>query len=154
MLDELRARMIAHLSQHCAGVLSAAGAPGAWAMPVRYRSRGLEVDCLLPRWADAGYHLQQNPHAVLVIQETNGSTGQRWLQYRGIAQPVTSPDWKEWLTGETPTALADGLYLVVHLTPERIDLIDESRGWGARETLEIVKDEGGRRKDEGNEAIS
>jgi len=29
------------------------------------------------------------------------------------------------------------LYLVIHVTPQRIDLFDESRGWGARETLEL-----------------
>jgi len=29
------------------------------------------------------------------------------------------------------------LYLVVRVTPERIDLFDERWGWGARETLKL-----------------
>ena len=31
----------------------------------------------------------------------------------------------------------DELYLVVRVTPRRIDLLDENRGWGARETLDL-----------------
>ncbi|MCZ7571030.1 MAG: hypothetical protein M5U01_20990 [Ardenticatenaceae bacterium] len=30
----------------------------------------------------------------------------------------------------------DALYLVVRVTPRRIDLVDEDLGWGAQETLE------------------
>jgi hypothetical protein len=29
------------------------------------------------------------------------------------------------------------LYYVIRVTPEQIDLFDESQGWGVRETLEI-----------------
>jgi hypothetical protein len=46
----------------------------------------------------------------------------RWLQYRGIARIGDSTDER---------------YVTIHITPQHIDLIDESRGWGARETYEI-----------------
>ncbi len=144
MLDELRERMAACLAQHQVGVLSTAGSGGAWVMPVRYRplagtcgSHGLEVDCLLPRWADVAYHLEQDPRVMLVVQDTS-APALRWLQVRGTARPVEKPDWAGLLPEEThATVPPDSLYLVVRVTPERIDLLDESRGWGVRETLDL-----------------
>ncbi|OGO40655.1 MAG: hypothetical protein A2Z04_04985 [Chloroflexi bacterium RBG_16_57_9] len=135
MLDKLRDQISAYLAHHDVCILSTAGTEGAWAMPVRYRSRGLEVECLVPRWADVAYYLEQDPRVLLVIQAC-GNDSLRWLQYRGRARPVSAPNWVEWSPGRVSPALADDLYLVVHVTPERIDLFDESRGWGARETLE------------------
>jgi len=46
----------------------------------------------------------------------------RWLQYRGTAHIADSTDER---------------YATIHIVPERIDLIDEDRGWGVRETLDI-----------------
>ncbi len=42
-------------------------------MPARYRSRGLEVAYLLPHWADVAYHLEQDPRAMLVVQNDSVS---------------------------------------------------------------------------------
>ncbi len=164
MLNELRHRMAAYLAQHTICILSTAGTQGAWAMPVRYRPRqgtfgrqGLEVECLVPRWADVAYQLEQNPHVLLVIPSqisdcglriADGQTaphsalrtpqfsGLRWLQIAGTAEVVTAPDWAEWLPGRTFPASPDELYLVIRVTPARMDLFDESQGWGTRETLE------------------
>jgi hypothetical protein len=112
-------------------------------MPVRYRNVGLEVDCLLPRWADVAYYIEQDPHVLLVILDsppTGGGEpggGLRWLQYRGTAQPISSPDWDRLLPEGTPRVRPEERYVAIRITPERIDLIDESYGWGARETLDL-----------------
>jgi len=136
MLEKLRDQIASYLSHHEVCILSTTGAQEAWAMPVRYRSRGLEVECLVPRWADVAYHLEQNPHVLLIIQ-TCYASGLRWLQIQGLARPVAAPDWDQllprWASGVPP----GDLYLVVRVTPERIDLVDESQGWGVRETLEL-----------------
>lgn len=111
-----------------------------WAIPVRYRTKNLELDCLVPRWADAAYYVEQSPDVLLVILSAlpSGIDDRLcWLQYRGTAQPVATPDWSGLLPKGESLALAADLYLVFHLVPERIDLLDESQGWGARETLEI-----------------
>ena len=122
MLDELRGRIAAFLSQNTVCVISTSGCFGAWAVSAQYQNRGLELDCLLPRWSDALYHLEQDPHAlVIVLDEHSGHS--RWLQYRGIAK--------------VNALSADERYVALHIAPERIDLIDESRGWGARETLDF-----------------
>jgi hypothetical protein len=73
---------------------------------------------------------------VLVIQGCHAA-GLRWLQIQGLARPVAAPDWDELLPRWGSAAPPGDLYLVVHVTPERIDLFDESRGWGARETLKL-----------------
>ena len=137
MLDELRERMTAYLAEHQVCILSTTGAEGAWAMPVRYRNHGLEVDCLLPRWSDAAYHLEQDPRVMLVFLDA-ATNSLRWLQVLGTARPVENPDWTGLLPEGSPTAIPpDDLYLVVRVTPWRIDLLDESLGWGVRETLDL-----------------
>ncbi len=144
MVDELRGRMAAYLSEHRVCVISTSGARDAWAMPVPYRNRSLEVDCLLPRWADAIYHLEQNSQVLLIIHDpplsplSGGSGGGlRWLQYRGTAQPIASPDWDRLLPEGASNVRPEERYAAMRVTPERIDLIDEGRGWGARETLDL-----------------
>jgi len=139
--DELRARLADYLSQHRAGVLSTAGSVGAWATLVRYHSHDLEIDCLVPSWADAAYYLEQDPRVLLVItsppQARGSEGGLRWLEVRGTARPVADPDWAALLLDERPDARPADRYRVVRVTPQRLDLFDESRGWGVRETLEL-----------------
>lgn len=140
--DEPRKRIASFLAHQRTGVISTTAAPGVWAMPVWYRllpetagSRSLEVECLVPRWADVAHHLTQEPRVVLIVQSSSGA-GLRWLQIQGTAQPVEAPDWAGLLPRWVSTVQPDALYLVVRVTPTRIDLIDEDLGWGVQETVE------------------
>lgn len=135
-MNELRDRIAAYLDKHRVCIISTSGKVGAWAMPAWYRSRGLEVECLVPRWADVTYHLEQNPQALLIIHDPE-SMRLRWLQYRGSAQPISSPDWSQLSPEGTSGVRPEEQYVAFRMMPERIDLIDESRGWGARETLDL-----------------
>ena len=122
MIDELRERIVAYLSQNQVCVISTSGTLGAWSVTAQYHNRGLELECRVPRWSDALYHLEQDPHAlVTILDDTSNSF--RWMQFRGIARIDAS--------------VADDRFVAILITPERIDLIDETRGWGARETLEV-----------------
>jgi hypothetical protein len=134
VLDQLRDQIATYLADHHICVISALG---ACAMPARYRSDGLKVDCLVPRWSEVAYALEQDARAALVIADAP-SDGARWLEVRGSASIVASPEWKGWRLDSTRhgVPLAD-LYLVVRVTPQRMDLVDETRGWGARETVEM-----------------
>ena len=129
MFDQLRDRFTRYLSDHQMGILSTTGGGNAWAMPIRYYSQGLSLTCLIPRWADIAYHLEQNP-TVLVIIPTDESC---WLQYLATAQLADPQALAEIL----PAMTLDARYVVAYLTPQRLDLIDERRGWGSRETLEL-----------------
>jgi len=110
-------------------------------MPVRYRpasgpsvGRRLEVDCLVPRWADVAHHLSQSARALLIVQAHSGP-GLRWVQVRGMARPVEAPNWARLLPRWASTVPPNELYQVVRVAPSRIDLIDEDLGWGMQETL-------------------
>ena len=111
-------------------------------MPVWYRldsgssrNHNLEVDCLVPHWADIAHQLTRSSRVVLIIQASPGA-GLRWLQIQGEARPVEAPNWPGLLPHWISSVHPDGLYLVVRVTPSRIDLIDEDLGWGVQETLE------------------
>lgn len=131
MFDQLRDRLIRYLSSHQMGVISTMGGGNAWAMPIRYYSQGLSLVCLIPRWADVAYHLEQAP-TVLIIIPTDETC---WLQYLATAQ-IAAPNRQAPIESLPLTAL-DPRYVIAHLTPHRIDLVDEQRGWGSRETLEL-----------------
>ena len=122
MLDELRERITAYLAQNQVCVISTSGCQGAWSVTAHYQNHGLELDCRVPHWSDAVYHLEQDPHVLVIVLEAQ-SDSTRWLQYSGVARIDSSA--------------ADDRYAVVHITPERVDLVDESQGWGARETLDL-----------------
>lgn len=152
MQDQLRDRMAAYLAAHSIGILSTAASHGAWAMPVRYHplpaapgNHELEVACLVPRWADVAYYIEQDPRVLFVVHDPppsllpGGIAGgwSRWLQIEGTAEAVAAPDWSALLPDWASTAPPDDLYLALRVAPTRLDLFDEGRGWGARETLEL-----------------
>ncbi len=124
MIDELRDRIVTYLSQNQVCVISTSGRQGAWSVTAQYQNLGLELECRVPRRSDAIYHLAQDPHVLVIILDAQ-SNSSRWLQYRGIAR--------------IDSAAAGDRYIAVHLTPERVDLMDESRDWGARETLDVKR---------------
>ncbi len=143
MLDQLRAQMAAFLAAHEVCILSTSGVRGAWAMPARYRpalgacgSRGLEVDCLIPRWADVAYFVERDPNVLLLIGDAK-APATRWLQIEGTVYAMADPDWAQWLPVWSSPAPPAELYLLLRVTPRRVELFDAARGWGAREGVEL-----------------
>ncbi|RMF30011.1 MAG: pyridoxamine 5'-phosphate oxidase family protein [Chloroflexi bacterium] len=140
MLDKLYDQVVACLAAHRTCVISVASPEGGQAALVRYRNRGLEVDCLLPRWSDVVYYLQQDPRVSLVVQEEEGRL--RWLRGWGLAQIVSRPDWDGWALGNNAGATLQDLYVVVRVVLRRVDLLDEEQGWGVLGTWERSKADG------------
>ena len=137
MFNPLRERLAACLARQHVCVLSTNGPGGVWAIPVHCRSHGLEMDCLVPRWADAAFYLEQDSRVLLIFHAAEADS-LRWLQYRGTAQPLAEPDWTAWLPEMAAGNRPEERYLAVHVRPSRIDLIDESQGWGVLESLEFA----------------
>lgn len=131
MQDELRDRIKTFLDLHRVGVLSTSGSPGTWAVFCHRGDRGMEVICLLPAWADVSYYIEQDPQVQIVILDLEESR-LRWLLINGKARPV--PYHAQAGAGAEPPRER---LIAFCITPSRIDLFDESRGWGARETLEF-----------------
>jgi len=139
---ERRERVATFLAHQRTGVISADATQGMWAMPVWYRpasgpsgDQDLQVECLVPRWADVAHHLSKKAEVLLIVQAPSGA-GLRWAQIRGTARPVDAPDWARLLPRWVSRVQPAELYLVVRVAPSRIDLIDEDLGWGVQETLE------------------
>lgn len=132
MMEKLRDEAVRMLNACQSGVLGADGGGSPQALPVRFVAHGLTVDCLLPRWHDLAYWLEAGAEAVLLVQPEGG---RRWLSLRGQAAPVPAPDWAAILPGMRN---ASDLYLAVRLAPARVELVDEGRAWGARETLDLL----------------
>jgi len=135
MLDELRDRIASFLDARQTAVLCAWGWGQPWALPVRYRRQALEITCLLPAWAGIGTALDDDDGVLLIVQDAQASET-RWLQYQGKAIICDELDWAAW--GLPPKGLPQNRYTVLCLIPRRIDLIDEARGWGFRETLDLA----------------
>ncbi len=134
MLAQLREEVATRLARHQHCLLSTGGSPGVWAIPVRCRSTGLDVECAVPRWSDPTHHLSDDPEVLLVFPDRGAPAG-AWLQYRGRSAPVPSPDWRQLLPESIDRP--EERYLVVRVTPDRIDVVDESSGWGIRDSIEI-----------------
>jgi len=121
VLEELRDRVTTYLSRNRVCVITTNGSGGAWAVAAQYRNDGLLLNCRVPRWYDAIYHLELDPRTIVIVVDEQ-LTQLRWLEYRGTAQIVDSSDQR---------------YVDVRIAPERVDLIDEMHGWGARESLDV-----------------
>ena len=119
MLEQLRDRVTEYLSQNRNCVITTNGCNGAWAASASYENSGLTLHCRLPRWSDVVFHIEQDPQVLVIIQ---GDTSLCWLQFRGTAKFADAPE---------------AGYVTVRIIPQRIDLFDENRGWGARETLDL-----------------
>jgi hypothetical protein len=140
--NEQRKEFATFLAHQRTCIISTIASQGVWAMPVWYRptsgassSRALEMDCLVPRWADIAHHLAKTAEVLLIVQASSG-VGLRWLQIRGTAQPVEAPNWSRLLPRWASKVQPDALYQVVRVSPSRIDLFDEDLSWGVQGTLE------------------
>ena len=133
LLEELRGQFTSFLSKHGVCVISTSGMVGIWAMPALCVNRDLIVECLLPGWADINYHIEQDPRVLLIIYDSNV----RWMQYWGTARLIPAPDWGRLSSAAAPGVGLNDRYVAIRVAPQRIDLVDESKGWGARETLDF-----------------
>ncbi|HEU5100937.1 MAG TPA: hypothetical protein VFU22_18045 [Roseiflexaceae bacterium] len=134
-IDQLYDVLEACLSGSHAGLLSVPDIPGVAPLPVHYQSRQLAVTCLIPRWSDLAEALQHQSTALIIPASPDP---QCWLQYQGQVRLVSAAAWGS-VPGGLTAQQANERFLVVALIPQRLDLFDEQRGWGARETLDLAR---------------
>ena len=109
-----------------------------YALPVRFRVRGAVVECRVPTWSGVGDLLEETGEVTLVAaEETGRDPCLRWLFIRGSAAVVPHPDWQGLVPPRPQRLATDDLYQLVRVEPKRIELIDEQRGWGVRETIDL-----------------
>jgi hypothetical protein len=109
---EQRKRIASFLAHQRTGIISTIASQGIWAMPVWYRPHSGPSD-------------SPGPEVDCLVP--------RWSDVAHVLAQASKvlliPRW-------LPTVQPGALYLVVRVTPSRIDLIDEELGWGVQETLE------------------
>ena len=140
---EQKARIAHCLAGHDTCVISTTRTQGIGAVPVRCHTdsklssgEDLAVDCLVPRWTDVAHYLANRERTVALIMQMPSNEGLRWLQIRGMARRLAVPDWGRLLPDRAAALLPESAYVVVRVIPQRIDLVDESLGWGIQETVE------------------
>lgn len=118
------------------GARAAVLSVGQYALPVFFRIRESAVECRVPTWTGIGDLLEEHGEVLLVIVTETGPC-LRWFFLRGPAAPVADPDWEGLQPPAAGRVSANDLYLLLRITPKRMELIDEQHGWGYRETADL-----------------
>lgn len=136
MYHELRQQMNQFLAAHHTCILSCACEQGSGSLPVNYINHGLKLVCLLPRWADVVFYLENNPQVtVLVIERCEPPF--RWLQLNGAVNWVDNlylPYTAGWAYR---LEFRPESHRLIAIDPVHFKLVDESLGWGPWATLDL-----------------
>lgn len=113
---------------------------GRYALPVRFRIRESRLECQVPTWSGMGDLLEAagtDPLEVTLVAVEEAEPHLRWLFVRGPAVLVPDPDWEELHVAAGGSVSTGDLYQLLRIVPKRIELADERRGWGYRETMDL-----------------
>ncbi len=107
-----------------------------YAIPVRCRVNGPAVECVVPTWSDVGALLEACNDVTLVAAAQKESA-LLWVFARGHAYTVAGAAFDGFALPDKAAMETGDLYQVLRVEPRRIELVDERRGWGCRETLDL-----------------
>jgi hypothetical protein len=108
-----------------------------YALPVRFRVRGAFVECGVPTWSGIG-ELPEKAEQVTLTAVTSSGDDLYWLFIRGPGYVINDPDWEGLVPYERSLVDPGDLYRLLQIEPLRIELFDEKRGWGYRETADLT----------------
>ena len=109
---------------------------GGYALPVRFRVESRAVACRVPSWSGVADLLEQAEADATLVAAVESGPFLRWLYVRGRASRVSQPNWGGLALPGCERISPDDLYQMVRLEPSRLELVDEERGWGVRETCD------------------
>lgn len=109
---------------------------GGYTLPVPFRVRGQKVECRVPTWSGVGDLLEITRQVTLVVVQ-NSESGLRWVFLRGLGKVIKDPDWEDFGPLETGGINMGDLYELLRIEPEHMELFDEQKGWGFRETVDF-----------------
>jgi len=133
---QLRDQLEGELAAGKVAVLHLSTAAGQMLAPVRYRSTGLVLDCLLPRWLDGVQGLSADTQVRLITLPT-GDGHLKWLDLQGTARPIPRARWPDPLPRHSPYLAPEELHEWVRIHPSRLQRFDEATGWGIQSTLDL-----------------
>lgn len=107
-----------------------------YSLPVRFRVSGYIVECAVPTWSSVSDLLEKTEVVTLVAAQNSG-TNLRWIFLWGIGSVINNQDWKGLVPSERSLVDPGDLYQLLRITPKRMELFDEQKGWGFRETADF-----------------
>lgn len=119
------------------GIKSAVLVIDGYALPVHFRICRSNVECSVPSWCGIS-DLPEKIEEVLLVFLKNSNTDLSWIFLRGAGKIVKTQDWDGLLPSEHSLVCPEDLYHILHIEPTRMELFDETRGWGFRETTDFI----------------
>lgn len=108
-----------------------------YALPVHFRICRSNVECSVPSWCGIS-DLPEKIEEVMLIFIKNLKTDLSWTFLRGTGKIIKNQDWEGLLPSEHSLVDPEDLYHLLCIEPKRIELFDEARGWGFRETTDFI----------------
>lgn len=109
---------------------------GGYSLLVRFRVRGLIVECSVPTWSGLS-DLLENIEEVTLVVIKNSDTDLCWVFVRGTGRIIENQEWEDLVPSEHGLVEPEDIYYLLSIEPKRIELFDEQRGWGFRETADL-----------------
>ncbi len=108
-----------------------------YALPVRFRIHGSQIECRVPTWSGVVDLLEKAGDVTLVaVQDINGKL--KWIFLRGSGSLVEKPSWEDFVHSKFGRIDPEDMFQIVSIQPKRMELYDEGRGWGFRETTDFL----------------
>jgi hypothetical protein len=107
-----------------------------YTLPVPFRVHGQTVECRVPTWSGVGDLLEITRQVTLVVVQ-NSESGLRWVFLRGLGNIIEDPDWEDFGPLQTGRINMGDLYELLRIEPKHMELFDEQKGWGFRETVDF-----------------
>lgn len=108
-----------------------------YALPVRFRVCGPIVECSVPTWSGVS-ELLETIEEVTLVAVKNSEANLSWIFLRGEGSIIKNQDWEGLVPSERSLVDPGDLYQLLRIDPKRIELFDEQRGWGYRETADFT----------------
>lgn len=107
-----------------------------YTLPVPFRVCRQTVECRVPTWSGVADLLETTRQVTLVVVQ-NSENGLRWVFLRGLGKVIKDPDWEGFGPLQIGWTNIGDLYQLLRIEPKHMELFDEQKGWGYRETADF-----------------
>ncbi len=150
MSNDVAERALAYVAGHNVMTLATQGPEGVWAAAVFYASEGFQLTFLSAGHTRHARNIAASPRVAATIQEdTSDWTAIQGIQLEGTVQLLAGPEREAALARyaekfqflKQPVAAIEKALAGVNwyrLTPERVYFVDNSRGFGNRDEIDLL----------------
>ena len=107
-----------------------------YSLLVRFRVCGEIVECSVSSWSGLRDFPEKVEEVTLVVIK-NSEDNLSWIFLRGTGSIIENQGWGALFPSEHALVDPKDLYHILRIEPKRMELFDEKRGWGFRETVDL-----------------